>query len=624
MRLRPEAAYRGLRWPWPAALALVAAACGDPRTMLVVEVHSNLAIPAELDKVELQIKSTTGALRKIPLALGDAAYKLPLRVGLLPGASTREEIELSAVGWKGDRPVVKEEAIVSFVPGASLVLRLYLARECTSDPCQAPSQTCSQLGLCRPKRRQADELAKFEPATTPMPPRIVGMPPQSFELPDASERRPDSAAPPGPDARADLALPSPPDAPPLLPARPDAAAGPEAAPPPPVDAVPPPLLTTGLVGLWRFDELGGARAWDWSGNGNHGTLVGYVGGGTVPSPRGAALALDGVRQWVSVPPSASIDGLGRAMTFAIWTRPATRDAAQATVLSRQRASSDTVHYLLAYVLAQPAASLKSYEGVQAEQRCAGPVDTWRLGDWVHLALTYDAAAGRARLFVNGNPICSFPRSGPLLPDTTPLLFGGRVGGANARAAELFAGLLDEAALWSRELLAEEIRAVVATGVPTPAGGGGPPPPPDAAAPDASLPDLRPEAAPLEDARPSIDLLAADSAGDASVAPDAMWADASPDGADDAPALEPDASQDAAGPAPDTFSTADVPEGGTAVEAGLPVDAPAEEAGQPDAPAPSLDGPDAALDGPVPDLALDAEPVDATSSLTEAGEVEAMP
>jgi hypothetical protein len=142
--------------------ALVVASCGsESRTMLVVEVDTNLRVPSELDKIEITVVNGT-KVEKIPFSLLDN-HTLPLRVGLLAVDDLHGQyVSVSAIGYEGSSTVVAEDAIVGLLESRSLVLHLFLARECRAVSC-SESQTCTVGGTCRPKLRTAAELPTFDP-----------------------------------------------------------------------------------------------------------------------------------------------------------------------------------------------------------------------------------------------------------------------------------------------------------------------------------------------------------------------------------------------------------------------------------------------------------------------------
>ncbi len=134
--------------------------------MLVVEIGSNLAVPGELTKIELVVGKDGTIRQKVPFSLlGDIT--LPVRAGVLAVEDQRgEEIEIAAVGYRGDDRVVTEEAVVAFIEGRSMLLKLFLARECRMNAC-TPQQTCTLGGGCRSRQRAPAELVPFDPASAP-------------------------------------------------------------------------------------------------------------------------------------------------------------------------------------------------------------------------------------------------------------------------------------------------------------------------------------------------------------------------------------------------------------------------------------------------------------------------
>jgi len=183
-------------------VCLMAVGCAGKRTMLVVDVYSDFE-PGQLERVDLVVVRKTGSPQTLSFPLGTGTYSLPLRIGLLPhDGDTAGELELSAQGFQGaSDPVVHEEAVVSFVPDSSILLKLFLARACIGSLCTG-EQTCTVGGDCTARRRA--NLSPFEPAASRVPPERPG------QLADASppDARPVDA--PATDAPADT---RPPDGP---------------------------------------------------------------------------------------------------------------------------------------------------------------------------------------------------------------------------------------------------------------------------------------------------------------------------------------------------------------------------------------------------------------------------
>ena len=130
--------------------------------MLVVEVGTNLAIPSQLDKIDLAI-TAGGKTQHTPYSLV-GGYSIPIQVGIVEASDGIGTIAVVATGYLNGAPVVNEDAIVSFIEGKSMMLKLFLAAECRDNPCKDPNQTCTTGGVCRSKTFTPNELTVFEPS----------------------------------------------------------------------------------------------------------------------------------------------------------------------------------------------------------------------------------------------------------------------------------------------------------------------------------------------------------------------------------------------------------------------------------------------------------------------------
>jgi formylglycine-generating enzyme required for sulfatase activity len=150
----------------PLLLALVAlwafAGCrGKQRTALVVEVDSNLAVPSELDKVDVAV-TANGKTEHMPYSL-IGGYSLPLRTALVETTANSGTVDLVATGLLNGASQVSQEAIVGFVEGQAMLLKLFLAAECRGAPCSDPTKTCTTGGVCVGKVRTPSDLIPFDP-----------------------------------------------------------------------------------------------------------------------------------------------------------------------------------------------------------------------------------------------------------------------------------------------------------------------------------------------------------------------------------------------------------------------------------------------------------------------------
>jgi hypothetical protein len=272
---------------------------------------------------------------------------------------------------------------------------------------------------------------------------------------------PGEAPPPLPDAGA------PDEAPPPIDASDDAETGDvpaETAPPidTPPEAPPNPLLVD-LVGHWRLDDATGDMVRDWSGRNNTGTLRGVnpnslwipVGMGRW----GGALNLpDATGNGVTVPASSSIDSLQRAFTISAQTWRTAHRAAFATIVSRRYMNGQNEYFNLHFRDGIARGIVNSHQpaGV-AQGEVIAPAQA-PLGNWVHVALTYDGTT--LRLYQNGMQVNTAAYAAPVMGTATPLCLGcGQNGSSNSAAEEALGGRLDDVLIWSRPLSADEIRRV---------------------------------------------------------------------------------------------------------------------------------------------------------------------
>jgi hypothetical protein len=127
--------------------------------MLVVEVDGNLAVPGEMDKVDIAVTANGKTQHMLyPLVGG---YALPLYTVLVETSDITGTIDIVATGLLNSVSVVSEEAIVGFVEGQSRFLKLFLAAECRGNPCANSNQTCTTGGTCVDKVRTSSDLPVY-------------------------------------------------------------------------------------------------------------------------------------------------------------------------------------------------------------------------------------------------------------------------------------------------------------------------------------------------------------------------------------------------------------------------------------------------------------------------------
>lgn len=198
-------------------------------------------------------------------------------------------------------------------------------------------------------------------------------------------------------------------------------------------------LSNGTIAWWRLDEQRGSQVIDASGRGHHGTLIGATfEQATTIGRRARALACDGKGVHVAIPHHADFDLA--EMTIQAWVRPATPQAPDAQILSKEGA----------YGLALPKNGALKFYFWHADNVISRPFDS---GRWYHLCMVYD---GMQRLsYVDGvlEIAVASPRPRRSEGEVQIGSLRGRVGADSCS----FNGLIDEVRVWSRALGSDEVR-----------------------------------------------------------------------------------------------------------------------------------------------------------------------
>jgi hypothetical protein len=159
------------------ALYLLLAACarsGAP-TGIVVEVDTDLAIPAAADGIRVQVRDDRGApLHEVSVDLSQGAGRqLPGRLALQPDDPGHlEPITVEATASRSGVTVLRREARVGFRPGAVVLLRLSLLAGCACLDC-GPGETCGDGVRCQAIARDASALPLYAPGIASEAPRTA-------------------------------------------------------------------------------------------------------------------------------------------------------------------------------------------------------------------------------------------------------------------------------------------------------------------------------------------------------------------------------------------------------------------------------------------------------------------
>ena len=214
-------------------------------------------------------------------------------------------------------------------------------------------------------------------------------------------------------------------------------------------ATPVRALRPGLVAAYGFEEASGARVADLSGKGHTGVIFGAA---RVTSGKfGSALSFDGIRNWVTVASSPSLN-LTTGLTLEAWVNPSSSSSAWRDVIMKEQ-PAEAIYDLYADTGAgQPGGGVF----MSAENIVSGgtalPANTW-----THLATTYDGT--NQILYVNGVQVASRAQSGAIKLSAGPLRIGG-----DSIWGDYFQGLIDEVRVYNRALSASEIQADMTLGI----------------------------------------------------------------------------------------------------------------------------------------------------------------
>ena len=250
------------------------------------------------------------------------------------------------------------------------------------------------------------------------------------------------------------------DLPTEAPAPPD---WPVCTPPPNVD------LDSGLVVYLQLDDVGtNPMITDSSANHLSTMVTGLPTAASWTAGRfGGALALSGGADggWAAVGATLAsepalnmiINGLG----LSVWTKFAPGTPPDGVLLSRRQSGAHGYLYRISVSGGKLRVELHTTNGTAADVsgNRALPID----GHWMHLGVSYDVTAATIELFVNGDSFGTFSFSLPFPAELTALLIGGE---ENATAAmptttidRRLTGTLDEVAVYSRALTADQVKAL---------------------------------------------------------------------------------------------------------------------------------------------------------------------
>ncbi len=206
-----------------------------------------------------------------------------------------------------------------------------------------------------------------------------------------------------------------------------------------------------VVGIWLFDEGGGDVAIDSSGNGNDGTLNGPE--WTNESKFGGALEFNGAGSYIEFATGESMKT--QHLTFMAWFNTRKLDG-YGHIFQTGNDWDDMAGCVFRV----------HQEGYAQSALAFGPGNTatWLNGPaleadtWYHMVLTYDGTT--ATLYLDGVNVASGDGQGEIMYDDQPV----RIGVLSNTIGSAFDGFIDEVALFDVALEAEDIEAIMNSGL----------------------------------------------------------------------------------------------------------------------------------------------------------------
>jgi hypothetical protein len=155
------------------ALSVLGACQSQDSTKLVITVFSDLAVPAEMDGLHIDVRGQ-GATHPFDFKLvakGDVGKtQLPIRLALVPLAAKDEALDIHATAMFGTAQIVWQDAHTAFLPGQARELTLVLGRACIGVTTCGSSLTCANGTCTQPIAVDPKSLPTYVPSRAPTSP----------------------------------------------------------------------------------------------------------------------------------------------------------------------------------------------------------------------------------------------------------------------------------------------------------------------------------------------------------------------------------------------------------------------------------------------------------------------
>ncbi len=207
-------------------------------------------------------------------------------------------------------------------------------------------------------------------------------------------------------------------------------------------------VPAGIISWWRAES----NALDSIGT-NDGALTN--GASYAAGEVGQSFLLDGTSGYVVIPDSPSLEPV--SVTLEAWVKIFSTNGIQ-LIFAKPLGSGTFDSYGLALSNGAPLAAICDTNGFGT---FLSITNTLTLGQWYHLAYTYDGTSGQQALYLNGAVVASGNAGKSMNYDAHPLLLGADI--ENGAPSYFLDGQIDEATIYNRALGANEIASIYNVG-----------------------------------------------------------------------------------------------------------------------------------------------------------------
>ncbi len=203
-----------------------------------------------------------------------------------------------------------------------------------------------------------------------------------------------------------------------------------------------------LVAYWNFDETQGNIAYDYSGNGNNGTIYDAI---RVDGISGRALSFDGRNDYVEFGDKVGLE-IYNNWSFSGWIKTAD-SSSEPTIIVKGMYTTYLPGYALVLNYGRIRFGLLNVNLNGGSISSNYPVNS---GRWKHIAITRNGSSGEVKIYIDGviDTTKILPAGSADTPSRYNFLMGVGEGSNN-----YFNGAIDEVRIYDRVLSAEEVKTL---------------------------------------------------------------------------------------------------------------------------------------------------------------------